>query len=93
MITHSGSTEGEACRQKEGDEGRQWGRGEKSYQDKEGFYVPIYTLCTVFCKGISEKYWRINYGTFLFISLPVHLLLPHLPYPIYFEVLSVLSSG
>lgn len=68
------------------------GGGENPYRDKEGFYEPICTLRIVLSEGIAEKYWRTNYGSLLFIPLSAHLLLPRLSYPIYFEVLSVLSA-
>lgn len=68
------------------------GGGEKNHiRIKRDFMSPYVLFAQCFGKAFLRNIGRINCGTFLFISLPVHLLLPHLPYPIYVEVLSVLS--
>lgn len=87
-IIHSGGTEGEVWRQEEVGEGGRWGRG-NYIRIKRDFMSPHALRAQCF----SEKYGRINYESFLFTPLPVHLPLPRLPYPIYFEALSVLSPG
>lgn len=68
------------------------GEGEKNHIRIKRDFMSLYILCAVFLEGISETYYRINYESFPFISLPVHLLSPHLPYPIYFEIQSDLSA-
>lgn len=55
---------------------------------KRDFCEPMCTLQAVFLESISEKYWRINYKSVLFISLCLPI--PHFPHPIFYEVLSVL---
>lgn len=75
-------------RQEEAGEGGRWGRG-NYIRIKRDFMSPHALRAQCF----SEKYGRINYESFLFTPLPVHLPLPRLPYPIYFEALSVLSPG